>query len=121
MEIKNLIKQGLEKNRASTDGKLKMSLQDVCDRWPNGFKIDNLDFVGNQEKTYLVIFPKEDVNSYFFAGSDLTRIISDLVKQLELTSITELNKLISDEDIKFKLVKITTSNGHYFFKTQIVD
>lgn len=104
---------------AITEGKTKISTEEVIKRYPNGVTIKAVDMFGTGDDRYAVVNIAEDDKVYFFGGKAITGMVDEFIATCD-GSIDVVNMHLSDEPVKIRLTKGKTKNGRDFTSFEVV-
>lgn len=103
---------------AITEGKTKLSTEEVIKRYPNEVTIKAVDMFGTGDDRYAVINIAEDDKVYFFGGKAITGMVDEWITTCG--TIDVVNMQLSDEPVKIRLTKGKTKNGRDFTSFEVI-
>lgn len=105
---------------AITEGKTKLSTEEVIAKFPEGVTISAVDIFRDSEKDsfYAVCNIAEDSTVYFFAGQALTNMVMDFIS--ECGNVDAVNEQLAKEPVKIKMKKDKTKKGRDFTSFEVI-
>lgn len=103
---------------AITEGKTKLSTEEVIKRYPNGVTIKAVDMFGTGDDRYAVVNIAEDDKVYFFGGKAINGMVDEWITACG--TIDAVNMQLSDEPVKIRLTKGKTKNGRDFTSFEVI-
>lgn len=105
---------------AITEGKTKLSTEEVIAKFPEGVTISAVDVFRDSEKDslYAVCDIAEDETVYFFGGQAITTMVLDFIT--ECGTVEAVNEQLKNEPIKIKLTKGKTKKGRDFTSFEVI-
>lgn len=101
-----------------TEGRTKLTTEEVIKKYPNGVTIKAMDMFGTGDQRYAVVNIVEDDKVYFFGGQAITGMLDNFIEMCG--TVDEVNAQLAAEPIKIKLTKGKTKAGRDFTSFEVI-